>query len=151
HDVGTLELGQLPITEEVREAEEAPTGLSREVVAVQLGGRVRHVASWTQHHELVAFAIAGPVPVDHCELCDRIGLDAVQPSPQPRAALGLDELLVGDPIPGALETPLAHEGRTHLEVARDIGQRDAFDDAVAPKRRDRYIDVNSDIRTPRPL
>ena len=46
------------------------------------------------------------------------------------------------PVAGALQAPLAHERRPLVQVRRDVGQRDALDDPVAPERRRRHGDVD---------
>ena len=71
----------------------------------------------------------------------------VEPVPQPRAALGLDQFLVRRTVALTLpaKTPLAEEQRALVEQTRVLGQRDALDDAGAPERRGRDRDVGGDI------
>src|SRR4029453_6245417 len=106
------------------------------------------IASQIEHNKVVPLAVARPVPVQHGELSDRVCLDAVQPHAQPGHAFDFDEFLVRNPVTGALQPPLAHESGPLIEIGPDVGQRDTFDDPVAPKWRSRYINIDRDIGTP---
>ena len=105
HDVGSLECRQIAIAEEVRQAQVPSPRLPREGVAVQLRSRVDDIGSGTEDDEIVALAVARPIPIDDGELRDRVGLDAVQPQPQPRPALSFDQFLVRRSVPGSSSIP----------------------------------------------
>ena len=104
-----------------------------------------------QHDEVVALADDREVAVRDGGVQHPLGEDAVQPVAQPRATLGLDELLVRQPVLAAagLEPPLPHERRALVEEGGVVGERDAADDAGAPERRRGNGVVGCDVRARR--
>src|SRR5215212_461631 len=145
-DVWTLSQGQVTIAEEVGEAQVSWPPLAREGEARYFTARVVDVDTVFMDHDGVAFAVAGPVAVDHRELGDRGRLDPVEPGSQSWSALTFDELVVGRAASRALQSPLPHEGGTLVKELHDVSQRDALDDAIPPERRDRYVDVGCHVR-----
>ena len=86
-----VDLTGLPRPEEVGQAEVPPVSLSREREPVALG---RVDGRFSEQDEVVALAHHREVSVDDRSLEQVLGLHPLQPHPQPRAALGLDQLLV---------------------------------------------------------
>ena len=96
--------------------------------------------------EVVALGVAREVAVDDRRLDEALGVDAVEPHAQARTALLLDELLIGGSIAtGRLQSPLAEEQRTLVEVRRVFGQGDPADDPLAEKRCNRHRHVGGDV------
>ncbi len=113
--------------------------------------RSRSSAVLVQHDQVVALADAREVPVHDGGLQQSLGLRPLQPHPQPRPALGLDQFLVRRPAAaaGRLEPPLAQEQGALVQIAGVVGERDALDYPGAEERRcwhgyiDGYVGTNA--------
>ncbi len=105
-----------------------------------------------EHHQRVALGDGREVAVDHGGRRQHaLGGQPVEPVPQPRPALGLDQLLVRRPLPGArpAQAPLAEEQGALVDQPGVLGHGEALDHAGAPERRGRDRVVQRDVRAVR--
>src|SRR5699024_6421632 len=79
---------------------------------------------------------------------DALGRQVLEPVAQPRAPLGLDELLVAGAVAvtRAAQAPLAQERRALVEHVGEVLRRQALDDPRAPERRRRDRIVEGHVR-----
>src|SRR5690606_17210507 len=138
---------QVPVAALTREREAQPLGsglAARPAVGRADAGQPGAVV---RDDDVVALGPHGEVPVDDRRVHDALGADALVPGVEPRAALGLDELLVRRPVVATarLEAPLAHERRALVEERRVLGELDALDEARAPERGSGYRVVGRDV------
>ena len=109
--------------------------------------RVRSLPVLVQEDQVVVLGDAGEVAVDDGRFEQVLRLEPVEQAAQPRAALGLDEFLVGRSVAGAglLQAPLALEEGALVQPGRVLLELDALDDAGAPERRRRDRVVDGDV------
>ena len=136
------QLGRLLlVAEEVGEAQVPASALAREREPGDLAGRVLG----RPDDERLSVRVHREVAVDDAEVREAAGLDPVEPHPQPRQRLGLDELLEARAVLQRLQAPLPHERGAVVEPRRDLGELQALDDARSPERRRRHVDPALDV------
>ncbi|COW61241.1 Uncharacterised protein [Mycobacterium tuberculosis] len=92
--------GQLPRADEIGNAQKPTALLAREVKPVAHRGVGLGLG---EHHDVVALGHRREIAVHHGGVRqDAVGGQPVQPVPQPRPALGLDEIFVGRTLTAAL-------------------------------------------------
>ena len=131
--------------DEVGDAQEPVALLPRESEPESFG---RIGSRFVEHDDVVALRHRGEVPVHHRGVReDAVGGQPVQPVAQPRASLGLDQVLVrrGLATAHAAQPPLPQEQRPLVEQAGVLGHRDTLDHPGAPERRNGHLNVGGDV------
>jgi hypothetical protein len=144
----------VPVAPLAREVEAQAVGSERAARAAVRREQSRspehtgRVVAVVQHDDVIALRHDREVPVGDRGVEHALGEDPVEPVPQARPALGLDELLVRPSALAAagLQPPLPHEGRPLVEERGVVGERDAADDARPPERRGGHGIVGCHVR-----
>lgn len=150
HEVGEA---QVPVAALPGEAESQTIGAEQAAGAAvgreqpRMAQHALRIVAVVQDHDVVALGDDGEEAVRDRGVEHALAEDAVEPVPEPRPPLALDQLLVARAALAAsgLQAPLAEEGRPLVEERGVVGERDAAHDAGAPERRGGHGIVARDV------